>query len=502
MKHRFLICLLLLVLPLAATAQRTKTAAQAYVDKVAAQEPLRSSVWGVLAINSKGDTLAVRNARQRMLPASNMKLVTTGAALHKLGGGFRYETAIGYSGSIEAGTLKGDVYIIGGGDPTIAAPDSIATASFTLFSNWKNFLLRSGIKRIEGRIIGDGRWLDGGVEHPTWSWDDLGTDYGAGGNGLCYYENQKEFVITAGVSAGDPVRWRESVPETPWMKYTCTGVTSRVGTGDEIYLYTTDLAPVGELRGTFALDKRTRTEHFSNKFGALTCAYHFYKFLLRGGIIATGGAADIDRAGWIRSGFDIPLTDRAVPQDSLKVLGKTYSPTLARICRETNHRSDNFYAETLLRTLGRRETSVDNYHSCAVVERRILEEIGVDIRNGLILADGSGLSRQNAVSPEFLVRFLAAMRRSPAWSDYLASLPIPGSNGTMRTVLPNLPQETKDRIHLKSGSMNGILCYSGYITPKAGRKETVYFSILTNNASVPAAKMRPVITQIIALLAE
>ena len=72
----------------------------------------------------------------------------------------------------------------------------------------------------------------------------------------------------------------------------------------------------------------------------------------------------------------------------------------------------------------------------------------------------------------------------------------------MRTVLPSLSQETKDRIHLKSGSMNGILCYSGYITPKAGRKETVYFSILTNNAAVPAAKMRPVITQIIALLAE
>ena len=501
MKHFFSIWLLL-ILPLAAEAQGPKTQAQAYVNRIATQEPLRNAVWGVLAVNSKGDTLAVRNARQRMLPASNMKLITTGAALHKLGGDFRFETAIGYSGRIEAGTLKGDVYIIGGGDPTIAAPDSIATASFTLFSHWKNFLLREGIKRIEGRVIGDGRWFGGVVEHPSWTWDDLGTDYGAGGNGLCYYENQKEFVITAGMAAGDPVRWRESVPETPWMKYSCTGVTAKAGTGDEIYYYTTDLAPVGEIRGTFALDKRTRTEHFSNKFGALTCAHHFYKFLVRGGIVATGGAADIDSQGRIRSGFDMPPTESAVPQDSLKVIGRTYSPTLARICRETNHRSDNFYAETLLRTLGRRELGFDNYDSCAVVERKILEELGVDTRSGLILTDGSGLSRKNAVTPEFLVRFLKAMRQSPAWEDFLEGLPIPGANGTMRTVLPNLPQETKERIHLKSGSMNGVLCYSGYITPKEGKKETVYFSILTNNAIAPASKVRPVITQIIALLAE
>ena len=156
----------------------------------------------------------------------------------------------------------------------------------------------------------------------------------------------------------------------------------------------------------------------------------------------------------------------------------------------------------MLRTLGRRELGFDNYDSCAVVERKILEELGVDCKRGVIIRDGSGLSRQNSVSPEFLVRFLSAMRRSPAWNDYFSSLPIPGANGTLRTVLPNLPQETKDRIHLKSGSMNGVLCYSGYITPKEGRKEMVYFSIMTNNTSAEARKVRPLITQIISLLAE
>lgn len=500
--RRFLLYFVFLTISLGASAQHPKTAVQAYVDQIARQEPLRSSVWGVLAVNAKGDTLAARNAFTRMVPASNTKLVTTGVALHRLGGDFRFETTLAHSGRIEGGVLKGDLYIVGGGDPTTAAPDSIATSAFTLFSHWKNILLRAGIKRIEGRIIGDGRYFDGAHAHPSWGWDDLGTDYGTGGNGLCFYENQKEFAVTAGKAIGDPVSIREGYPSTPWMKYHYYGTTAKAGTGDELYLYTSPLAPVGEVRGTFAINRGPRTEHFSNKYGALTCAFHFYQYLVKSGIHATLGPADIEGHGLIRPGFDEAPAEKAVAQDSLTRLGSTFSPSLARICRETNYRSDNFYAETLLRTLGRREKGTCNYDSCLVVERGILEELGVDCHRGFHLKDGSGLSRQNTLSPEFLVRFLRAMRRSPAWDSYLASLPRPGSNGTMRQVLPALPQETKDRIRLKSGSMEGVLCYSGYILPKEGGNDIIYFSIMTGNADVPAGKVRPVITQIIAKLAE
>lgn len=499
---RLLIFLLISTVIFPAAAQKPRTKAQAYVDRIAGEEPLREAVWGVLAVTSRGDTLAVKNPRQKMVPASNMKLLTTGAALHRLGADFRFETTLGYTGGIEGGTLRGDLYLIGGGDPTLAAPDSIATPSFTLFSQWKNLLLRAGIKRIEGRIIGDGRYLDGAPENPSWNWEDLGTDYGAGGNGLCFYENQKEFAVQAGSDIGEAVRIREGYPETPWMHYSYKGVTAKARTGDELYLFTSELAPEGEIRGTFAIDRKPRTEHFSNKYGALTCAYYFYKHLSRSGFIVTGGPADIDREGCIREGFETRPARKAVRRDSITVIGTTSSPTLSRICRETNHRSDNFYAETLLRTLGKREKGVDNYDTCQVVLWSILEEIGADCASGIRIEDGSGLSRRNYVSPDFFVRFLAAMRRSPAWEAYLASLPIPGANGTMRSVLPNLPEETRQRIHLKSGSMNGVLCYSGCITPKEGERETVFFSIMTNNAVAEARQVRPVITRIIALLSE
>ena len=98
-----------MILTLTAGAQGPKTKAQAYVNRVARQEPLKGSVWGVLAMNSKGDTLARWNPGIRMVPASNMKLITTGAALHALGGDFQFETSIGYSGEIQDGTLKGDL---------------------------------------------------------------------------------------------------------------------------------------------------------------------------------------------------------------------------------------------------------------------------------------------------------------------------------------------------------------------------------------------------------
>ncbi len=502
MKRFLLIALLALSGTMTAGAQGPKTKAQAYVNRIAAQEPLKGSAWGVLAVNSKGDTLVRYNAGVRMVPASNMKLITTGAALHKLGGGFTFETGLGYSGKVEGGILKGDLYIIGGGDPTLAAPDSIATPSLTLFSRWKNLLLRAGIKQIDGRIIGDGRYFGGAIDHQSWNWEDIGTEDGTGGNALCYYKNRKLFIVSPGKAVGDPVSIREGAPETPWMQYHYHGITAPAGTGDEIYMFTSDLAPVAEIRGTFALGKKPRTERFSNKFGALTCAFHFYQFLVRGGILVLGGPADIDKDGRIRCGFETEPSQRAVAQDSLVRIGSTLSPSLGRICRETNHRSDNFYAETLLRTLGRRESSTDNYDTCITVEHKILESLGLKTEGGIVISDGSGLSRKNSVSPEFMVRFLAAMRRSPSWDTYLASLPSPGSNGTLRSVLPVLPQETKDRIRLKSGSMSGVLCYSGYILPKEGRKETIYFSILTSNGDAELSKVRPVITQIIALLAE
>ena len=159
------------------------------------------------------------NADKMLVPASNMKLISTGAAIHKLGPDYRFETAIGHDGTIEDGVLNGNLYIIGGGDPTLGSKDSIAVKLEEVFEQWEKLVREAGIKKINGRIIGDGRAFEGMMEEPTWLWNDIGTYYGAGTTGLMFYENMQSFSVAAGDRVGAPVKISPSYPLTPWMEF-------------------------------------------------------------------------------------------------------------------------------------------------------------------------------------------------------------------------------------------------------------------------------------------
>ena len=128
--------------------------------------------------------------------------------------------------------------------------------------------------------------------------------------------------------------------------------------------------------------------------------------------------------------------------------------------------------------------------------------MGLDPNKGLHIDDGSGLSRQNYVSADFLCRFLKAMMSSPAYSDYLYSLPYPGGNGTLQFNMKSYPEELRTRIRVKSGSMNGIRCYSGYVLPRESGGKTIIFSILTGNSTASTWKVRQLLDKLMATIAE
>ena len=140
---------------------------QQVADQMAADPVFSQALAGICVISADGTSIARVNSSKMMVPASNMKLITTGAALHELGGEYRFETSIGYDGEIEEGTLKGNLYIIGGGDPTLGSKDSIAVVLEKTFSQWEHIVRSAGIKEIEGHVVGDGRWMDGMMEEPT-----------------------------------------------------------------------------------------------------------------------------------------------------------------------------------------------------------------------------------------------------------------------------------------------------------------------------------------------
>lgn len=467
------------LLPCLALAQ---SPAQQYVNSMAGKGPLEGTLLGIMVRDAQGNTVAEYNPDLRLTPASNTKLVTTGCALHAFGPDYRFKTGLGYTGTVKDGTLEGDLYILGGGDPTIGSADSIAFKADALFWKWKTLLRAVGIERIHGRIIGDGSRWEGHLEHASWSYDDMGTYYGTGSNGLCFYENTIDYDVAAGPDAGSPVRFVQTYPETPWMETLNYGFTGPEGTGNSLYLYTSDLAPCAQLRGTFAIGRRPKTEHFSNKFGDLTCAYYFWKNLRDTGWEVSGGYARVDRSGRI-AGPDFVLQE---PAGEPVEIGFTESARIKDIARETNWRSDNFYAESFLRAMGEAASGNACYDSCLVAISDVLLDLNLSLES-IHQADGSGLSRNNYMTARWFTDYLLAMRRSPAFDAFLASLPAPGQ-GTLSVV--KLTQGS--RVRMKSGSMDGVLCYSGYILDRSGKPQYT-FSLLTNNALAPAKDVRPVL---------
>ena len=113
-----------------------------------------------------GNILAGFNQEKMLIPASNMKLISTGAALHILGPEHSFETTLAYDGIIEEGTLKGNLFVVGGGDPTLGSKDSIATPIDHSFAIWEKMLRDAGVRKIEGFIVGDGRHFEGPTEEP------------------------------------------------------------------------------------------------------------------------------------------------------------------------------------------------------------------------------------------------------------------------------------------------------------------------------------------------
>ena len=456
---------------------------QQKVDQAVQREPLKGAVVGVMVQDMQGHVVAQREAGRRMVPASNMKLITTGTGLHALGADFRFETGIGITGTVEEGTLHGDVYIIGGGDPTIGVSDTVAVKPDALFWRWKSLLKNAGISRIDGRIIGDGRAYEGHLENQTWSYDDTGTYYGAGCNALSFYENAVDYNVAAGAE-GEPVKVTQKYPDTPWMHFGNLTSTGPKGSGNSLYLYTTDLAPYAEMRGTYSVERKPKMEHFANKYGALTCAYYFWQNLRATGWDISGGYADIDRGGYVRGKDFVPAYQAGTPRK----LGTSQSPVLSRIVRQTNVLSDNFYAEAIFRQMGEKASGIAVYDSCRVAVYEVLESLVPGSMEGLRIEDGSGLSRLNTVSPAFLVDYLRAMSRSKAFDAFLASLPKPGE-GTLNTLLPKLTPDQKARLRLKSGSMDGVLCYSGYVLDEDGKPSRV-FSLMVNGATAKTAVIR------------
>ena len=402
-------------------------------------------------------------------PASVMKLLTTGAALETMGPGFRFPTILEYTGTIENGVLHGDLYIKGSCDPSLGWKGRTA-----FLDKWIKAIREAGIQKIDGAVIADMTMLDGEAQNPNWLCEDAGNYYAPGIFALNYYGNTMNIVLQSGEpgSVAKVLKTEPAVEDIYFINHIrCDKITydgafvSGLPYSRERYL----TGAVPSNLGTFGVKGDLPNP-------GLLLARHLTNRLREAGITVKRDATYVADYN--------PLTPTRT------VIYTHYSEPLSEIIKETNVNSNNLYAEALFRYLGTRYTLPGTIHNSQDLLRDYWRRRGVTIQNAII-KDGCGLAPQDAVSAKTFVQLLTIMSRSENKEAWLASLPVSGQSGTLKSLCPQT--ELEGRIHAKSGTIAGTKNFAGYIDMPNG--DTWVFAILINSAPGKAKNVQTVIQQ-------
>ncbi len=412
-----------------------------------------------------GERIFAQNPDMGLATASTLKTITSATAFYLLGKDFKYQTQIGYTGTISAnGILTGDIIIKGSGDPTLGSWRWETTKESTILTAITDAIKKAGIKAINGRIIGD-ESLFGTQSIPEgWIWQDVGNYFGAGTSGLCWRENQFDIKLKTG-AVGSLISAGGAVPLMPGYHFKSELTNAPAGTGDKAYAF----LPVGGttfyLRGTYATDQTKKSIAAALPDPAYNIAYRLADTLKRMGIAVSGT---------VESAATLNSKDQPVPAIQ-KTLTAITSPNLSQIIYWLNQKSINLYAEQLLKTLAWKAGKPVSTTNGVTVLQNFWKAKGID-PNTLNLYDGSGLSPGDRVTTQTLATVLRTVKPESWFPDYYESLPV--YNG----------------MKMKSGTINNGLAYAGYQT-KNGRE--LCFAIIINNYSGSTSAMRQKLFQVL-----
>lgn len=461
-----LLLFFMFLLPIFISAQQP---AQQLIDRWADDPYLKHASVGVSVIDIESDQeIAGWNAQKSLIPASNLKTVTTATALALLGSDYRFKTRIAYNGYIDAqGNLNGNLYIIGGGDPSLGSGDmEEAETMESVIRQFRLAVQQAGIKQITGRIIGDDRIFTSAVTGSNWQWLDLGNYYGCGAFGLNMHENlyRLKFQQQAKLEATPPVLRVE--PPIPGLQFTNEIKSAARGSGDNAYIYGAPYTYQRHLRGTIPVGSGVFSIKGAIPDPPLFVAWELADALENVGILALRPPSSI------RS-----LPDHQWPSTELTEIFVYQSPTLSAIVKRTNMKSVNLYAEALLRAIGLEYDQKGDTETGLKAIEQYWTSRGVNF-DGVQLYDGSGMAPRNVLPTNCFAQILSIIYKDDQLrEDFVSSLPVAGRSGSLRNRLKNTRAE--GRLMAKSGSLEQVRGYSGYVQTRSGK--WLAFSILLNN---------------------
>ena len=446
--------------------------AAAALDRLLRDSRLSGARIGVVVVDlDRGQVLCSNDADAAFMPASNMKLISSAVALVTLGPDHQFRTVLRARGRYADGTLHGDLELVGSGDPTLGGRhEDSATAPFERFATVAR---KRGIERVTGRVIGDDDCQPDEILGDGWTWDDESAGYAAQLSGLCFAENSVR-VLVRSAAAGQPPRIRLT-PATSYLDVSCSAdVREDKRTGP---LKVERLHGRNEIHVSGAMPASTSlAKHVSVDNPTWYAAHVLRETLSAAGIEVEGPAADRDQLG------------RSATSSGREVaLAELRSPPLADILVTLNKSSQNLYAEQLIRAASRHIGGGSDMDSAEKHAKTTLRGLGVNTK-GLVIADGSGLTRLNLVRPRQLADLLAAMWRHQHRDVFVASLPISGVDGTLRGRLGG--KTTRGKVRAKTGYIRHVVALSGYISTGNSSGQPLVFSVMINNfvCSTRAAK--------------
>lgn len=457
------------------------------LKKLSTDKDLKNATIGFYAMDlDSNKSVASWDENRSLVPASTMKLVTTATTLELLGKNKRFSTSIAYTGNIDSNSiLNGDVYIIGGGDPSLGA-QRFRKHYGDFINQWANELIKLGVDSINGQVIGDASFFDEQMVPSTWGWSDIGNYYGAGPSGLSIYENIYTLHLSSGKKQGDVTSIDCINPYIPDLKVENLVVSSKISR-DQSYIFGAPYQDQRVIKGAIPLNRSEFTVKGSIPDPAHLTAFELDMELRRLGIKIAHSATTVKKKRAVDD-FEKQRTT---------LITTTYSPQLISLIQQTNLYSINLYAEHFMNHIGIHKYKSGDTQSGTTATTNFWRQKGVDVE-GMYINDGSGLSRFNAITAKQMVSILSLMYQSNNYNAFLKTLPVAGKSGTLRNVGKGTIASGK--VKAKSGYMTRVRSYSGYVKTVSDRN--IAFAIIVNNYNCSAYQMKKKMEKIMVILAK
>ncbi len=426
---------------------------------------------GLSVKSMDGKEIVSIDAEKKLIPASSLKLITTFLALEEFGENYTFTTHIGYSGKIDrAGTLNGNLVVLGSGDPTFGS------ARFGDKNGWESVLKEIvssiqnvGIKCIEGKIEVKTNVFQGQAICPSWPYSDIANYYGSGAWGLNFNENKYDLYFSARIPEGSTATLDRINPEVPNMFLQSEVIVKGPNTGDNAYIYGDPFHYNKIVRGSIPYSNSS----FVIK-GATPNPPLSFGFLLE---------SELSKIG-IKSNGSIVSKD-PIKKSEFTQLAIFKSPSLSRIVEEANFESINLYCEALLRKMGWKSKKEGSFEAGLEYVEEALEAMGIP-ENSFNINDGSGLSPRNSITASSFTDFLNTTFKRLGKEKIQQYIPHVGVSGTVKSLMSK--KEGQKKFYLKSGSMGGVLTYTGIFESKSGKQFSICF--MSNNHSMGNRRVR------------